>query len=91
MRQAGFRIRYNGGTLHTVKSVVRAIPNSDGNSRTASGNSRRTTELIRLGEDYRLDCIEGAAIADPEIGSNPGNLLTAMHSGSSATCNSHKI
>jgi hypothetical protein len=33
------RIRY-GGTLDTVKLVVRAIPSSDGNSRTASGDSR---------------------------------------------------
>jgi hypothetical protein len=43
----GFRIRY-GGTLHMVKSVVRAIPTSDGNARMPSGHSRRTTELGRV-------------------------------------------
>jgi hypothetical protein len=39
----------------------------------------RTTEL------------KDAAAADPETGSSPGNLLTAMHSGSSANCSSQKI
>jgi hypothetical protein len=49
-----------------------------------SGVSVRTRDC----SDYRLDRIEGAAIADPETGSCPGNLLTAMHSGSSANCSS---
>jgi hypothetical protein len=40
---------------------------------------------------YRLDRMKGAAIADPETGSSPGNLLTAMHSGSSANCSSQEI
>jgi hypothetical protein len=34
--------------------------------------------------DYRLDRIEGAAIADPETGYSPVNLVTAMQYGSSA-------
>jgi hypothetical protein len=41
--------------------------------------------------DYRLDRMKGAAIAEPETGSSLGNLLTAMHSGSSAYCSSQKI
>jgi hypothetical protein len=40
--------------------------------------------------DYRLDRMKSATIADPETGSTPGNLLTAMHSGSSAHCSSRK-
>jgi hypothetical protein len=57
------------------------------NLRRRSGVSVR----VRDSSDYRLDRIEGAAIADPETGSSPGNLLTAMHSGSSANCSSQKI
>jgi hypothetical protein len=47
------------------------------NLRRRSGVSVRARDC----SDYRLDRIEGAAIADPETGSRPGNLLTAMHSG----------
>jgi hypothetical protein len=32
--------------------------------------------LGRICSDYRLDRMKGAAIADPETGSSPGNLLT---------------
>jgi hypothetical protein len=38
--------------------------------------------------DYRLDRMESVAIADPETGSSPGNLLHLSCSGSSATCSS---
>jgi hypothetical protein len=60
------------------------------NVRKAFGNFRRARDY----SDYRLDRIKGAAIADPETGSSPGNLLhlpVAMHSGRSATCSSQKI
>jgi hypothetical protein len=41
------------------------------NVRKAIGNFRRARDC----SDYQLDRIEGAAIADPETGSSPGNLL----------------
>jgi hypothetical protein len=56
------------------------------NLRRRSGVSVRARDC----SDYRLDRIDGAAIADPETGSSPGNLLTAMHSWSSANCSSQK-
>jgi hypothetical protein len=37
---------------------------------------------VRDCSDYRLDRMKGAAIEEPETGSSPGNLLLAMHSGS---------
>jgi hypothetical protein len=56
------------------------------NVRKAFGSFRR----VRDCSDYRLDRIKGAAIADPETGSSPGNLLTALHSGRSAHSSSQK-
>jgi hypothetical protein len=41
------------------------------NLRRPFGSFRRALDC----SDYRLDRIEGAAIADPETGSSPGNLL----------------
>jgi hypothetical protein len=59
------------------------------NVRKAFGSFHR----VRDCSDYRLDRIEGAAIADPETGSSPGDLLhlTCCNAfWSSATCSSQK-
>jgi hypothetical protein len=73
------------GKVHSTPP--RQVRESFVNIRRPFGSFRRALDC----SDYRLDCMKGAAIADPETGSNPSNLLTAMHSGSSANCSFQKI
>jgi hypothetical protein len=78
------RTRISGG--------VREFPSELGIARTRiSGGRSGVSVRARDCSDYQLDRMKGAAIADPETGSSPDNLLTAMHSGSSANCSSQKI
>jgi hypothetical protein len=54
-----------------VWSVVRAIPSSDGNSRTASGDSRRTTELGRVDQVFKKGCYFSTPLFfDPSVSLN---------------------
>jgi hypothetical protein len=54
------------GRFEWVKSVDRAIPSSDGNSRTASGDSR-STELGRVAKEIQFVPLrtDGVAISFP--------------------------